>query len=143
VQAACFFTPRLGAEVVFTQQASALAAGTSSRAADFYDITLPQLQANVVYQFGGDRARVQPFVVGGVGATFFAASDLDSQAKAAFGFGSGFKYFPWASVGLRGQFRYTPTWLHDDPAGGFWDPFGFCQEWLQQIDITAGVIIRF
>ena len=127
IQGARFFTPQWGAEVVFTQQASALEGVTPAGTADLYRITLAQLQANVVYQFGADDARLRPFVFGGAGATFFAARDLESATKASFGLGGGIKYFPWPTIGLRGQFRYKPTWLNDDPESNFCDPFGFCQ----------------
>lgn len=68
IQGARFFTPRWGAEIVFTQQASALTAVTASGSADLYRITLAQLHANAVYQFGGADARWRPFVFGGAGA---------------------------------------------------------------------------
>jgi outer membrane protein W len=138
-----FFTPQWGVDVTWTQQASALELVTSAGAADLYSMTLSQLQADVVYQFGDADARLRPFVFGGAGATFFTARDLESETKAAFGFGGGIKYFRWRSVGFRGQFRYKPTWLNDDPEGDFCDPFGFCQGWLHQAEIVAGVIIRF
>jgi hypothetical protein len=25
----------------------------------------------------------------------------------------------------------------------FCDPFGFCQDWLHQLELTAGVLVRF
>ncbi len=143
IQAARLFNPRWGAEVVFTQQASALEAGTPAGTAEFYGITLARLQANVVYHFGAADARLRPFVLGGAGAAFFSARDLESATKASFGLGGGIKYFPWEPIGLRGQIQYRPTWLNDDPESNFCDPFGFCQAWLQPIDVAFGVIIRF
>jgi outer membrane protein W len=142
IQGARFFTPRWGAEVVFTQQASGLEVATSAGTGTLYDITLSQLQANVVYQFGANDTQLRPFVFGGAGATFFSAHDLDSATKASFGFGGGLKYFPRATLGFRGQLRFKPTWLNDD-AEGVCDPFGFCQAWLQPLEIAGGVIIRF
>ena len=95
-----------------------------------------------MYQFGADGERLRPFVFGGAGATFLSAGDLESATKASFGLGGGVKYFPWASVGLRGQIRYKPTWLNDD-AEGVCEPFGFCQAWLQPIELGVAVVIRF
>ena len=143
VQAARFVKTGWSVEAVFSQQASALEAGTRDGAAELYGITLMRLQANVVYHFGADDARLRPFVLGGGGATFFSARDLETEAKASFGFGGGVKYFPWAAIGLRGQIQYKPAWLNDDPDSDFCAPFGFCQQWLQPIEVTAGVIIRF
>jgi len=128
---------------VFSQQASALEAMTPAGTGELYRITLAQLQANAVYQFGDSDAEWRPFVFGGAGATFFAARDLDSATKASFGLGGGIKYFPWKTIGLRGQFRYKPTWLNDDPDADLCEPFGFCQGYLRPIEISAGVSIRF
>jgi hypothetical protein len=38
--------------------------------------------------------------------------------------------------------RYTPTYLHD-ASSDFCDPFGFCQDWLHQFELTAAVVVRF
>jgi hypothetical protein len=143
IQAAKFFTPRWGAEVVFTQQASALEAVVGDASADMYAITISQLHANLVYQFGEADARWRPFVFGGAGATFFSARDIESATKASIGLGGGVKYFPWQTIGFRGQFRYKPTWLNDDPDADMCEPFGFCQAWVMPIEFTAGVTIRF
>lgn len=142
VQGGRFFTPRWGAEIVWTQQDSALEVATPAGAGDLYLITLSQLHANLVYEFGADGERLRPFVFGGGGATFLSADDLETSTKASFGLGGGLKYFPRASVGVRGQIRYKPTWLKDD-AEGVCDPLGFCQAWLQPIELGVAVIIRF
>lgn len=143
IEATHFFTPNWGAEVIWQQQASALEAETPGGAADLYRLTMAQLQADVVYQFGDAAARWKPFVFGGAGATFFAAKDLESSTKPSFGFGGGVKYFPWATIGLRAQFRYKPTLLNDDNNTAICEPFGYCQGSLRPIELTAGVIIRF
>jgi Outer membrane protein beta-barrel domain len=143
IAGAAFFTPHWGAEIVFSQQGSALEAVTPAGEGDLYGITVGQLHANVVYQFGGGDATWRPFVFGGAGATFFAARDLESATKASFGLGGGIKYFPWKTIGLTGQFRYKPTFLNDDPDAPMCAPFGFCQQYLRPIEISAGVSIRF
>jgi outer membrane protein W len=143
IQAARFFTPRWGIEVVFTQQASALEGRTPGGPAEFYEIALAQVHANFVYQFGDDGTKLRPFVFGGAGTTLFDARDLESAAKASFGVGGGVKYFPWSTIGFRGQVRIKPTWLNDDPDSDLCQPFGFCQAWVQPFELTAGVLIRF
>ena len=50
---------------------------------------------------------------------------------------------PWKSIGIRAHFRYKPTWLDDEDAGDFCDPFGFCQGSLQQVETAAAVVVRF
>jgi hypothetical protein len=143
IEATRFFTVNWGAEITWMQQASALQVETPAGSEDLYRMSILQLHADVVYQLGTADARWRPFVFGGAGATFFGATDLDSATKASLGIGAGIKYFPWATVGLRGQFRYKPTALNDDLEGGPCDPFGFCQGTLRPIEFTGGVVIRF
>jgi outer membrane protein W len=143
VQGARWFTPNWGAEVLWTQQSSALRLETGGGSADLFTMTVGQLHGNVVRQFGAVDSRLRPFVFAGVGATFFSADDLQSETKLSLGLGGGVKYFPWKAIGVRGHFRYKPTMLNDEDAGDFCDPFGFCQGALQQIELAVGAIFRF
>jgi outer membrane protein W len=144
LQAARLFTPHWGAEALWTQQKSALQGGTPSAGTfDFFSMTIRQLQGNVVYEFGAGNAALRPFVFGGLGATFFTATDLQSETKLSIDYGAGLNYFAWRKIGVRAHVRFKPTALHDTSAGDVCDPFGFCQSWLPQIEFAAGAVIRF
>ena len=144
VQGARLFSTHWGAEVLWTQQKSALEGRTaSSDPFDFFTMTVRQLQANVLYEFGAREAKVRPFVSGGIGATFFSAADLQSETKLSFSGGGGLKYFAWRNIGVRMHARFKPTALDDQSAGDVCDPFGFCQSWLSQIEFGAGAVVRF
>ena len=143
IQGARLFGPRWGAEVLWTQQASALRVGTDTGSADLFSMTIGQLHGDVLYHFGPAEARLRPFVFGGLGATFFSADDLDSETKFSFGLGGGVKYFRWQSIGVRAHVRYKPTMLNDEDAADFCDPFGFCQGTLSQFEFAGGVVLRF
>jgi opacity protein-like surface antigen len=143
VQAARFFTPHWGAEVSWMRQSSALQLETGSGSADLFSMSVGQLHADAVRQFGDAGSRLRPFVFAGAGATFLSGDELESETKLSFGLGGGVKYFPAQSWGVRGQLRYKPTLLNDDEAGRYCDPFGFCQGTLHQIELAAGVVVRF
>jgi opacity protein-like surface antigen len=143
VQGALLFGPRWGAEVLLTQQGSALTVGTDAGSTDLFTMTIRQLHGDMLYHFGAANARLRPFVFGGFGATFFSADDLDSETKFSFGLGAGIKYFRWEAIGVRAHFRYKPTMLNDEDAADFCDPFGFCQGTLQQIEFAGGAVVRF
>ena len=143
VQGARRFTPHWAAEVLWTQQSSALQVGTDAGTADLFTMTVRQLHGHVVHDFGDVDAGLRPFVFAGLGATFFSADDLESETKFSFGLGGGVKYFPWKAIGVRGHFRYKPTMLNDEDAADFCDPFGFCQGSLQQMEFAGGVVVRF
>ena len=143
-QAARFFTPSWGAEVLWTLQGSALEAGTTDGKADLFTMTVRQLHGNVVYRLGRADAKWHPFVFGGLGATFFSAGSVDSETKLSLDIGAGVKYFPSQSIiGARAHFRYKPTFLRDTSSGDFCDPFGFCQGMLQQFEFAAAAVLRF
>ena len=137
------FTPRWGAELLWMQQGSALRSATEAGAADLFTMTIQQLQGNALYHFANRNSKLRPFVFGGLGATFFSATDLESETKFSFGLGGGVKYFPWNSIGARASFRYTPTMLNDDETVAFCDPFGFCQGSLNQVEFAVGAVVRF
>jgi outer membrane protein W len=144
LQLARLFTTRWGAEVLWTQQQSALEGQTaSSEAFDFFTMRVRHLHGNVLYEFGAGDAKMRPFVFGGIGATFFSAADLQSETKLSFDYGGGLKYFAWRGIGLRAHLRFKPTALNDKSAGDVCDPFGFCQSWLSQIEFAAGAVVRF
>jgi outer membrane protein W len=143
IQGARLFTPRWGAEVLWTRQSSALRVGTDAGSADLFTMTIAQLHGDAVYHLGAPDARLRPFVFGGFGATFFSADDLESETKFSFGLGAGIKYFRWNALGLRAHFRYKPTMMNDEDAADFCDPFGFCQGTLQQIEFAGGAVLRF
>ena len=143
LQGARFFTPSLGAEALWTQQATAFEVGTSDGKADLFTMTLGQLHGNVVYRFGRAGAKWQPFVFGGLGATFFTADTVESETKFSLDVGGGVKVFLSRSVGARAHIRYKPTFLNDSSSGAFCEPFGFCQGVLQQLEFGVAAVLRF
>jgi outer membrane protein W len=143
LQGARFFTSSLGAEVLWTQQSSALEVGTTDGKADLFTMTVRQLHGNVVYRLGRAGAKWQPFVFGGLGATFLTSDTVESETKFSLDVGGGVKFFLSRLVGARAHVRYKPTFLNDSSSGTFCDPFGFCQGVLQQIEFTAAAVVRF
>jgi opacity protein-like surface antigen len=143
LQGARLFGARWGAEVLWTDQRSALKLETEGGSSDLFKLTIRQLHGDVLYHFASADARLRPFVFGGLGATFFSADDLESETKFSFGLGGGVKYFAWNAIGIRAHVRYKPTMLNDEDAADFCDPFGFCQSGLSQFEFAGGVVVRF
>jgi len=140
--AAWFFSPRLGVEGSWARQETAVSLTTSAGSADMLVVNADQLHGSLIYVLGGAQSRIRPFVSAGLGATLFGSRDLD-ETKLSFGLGAGLKWLPpEGKLGARLQARYNPTRL----GGGSSDycaPFGFCQDWLQQFELTGGVVVRF
>jgi outer membrane protein W len=137
-----FFTSRLGAEVKWAQQESALEVTTAAGSAELFEAKVAQLHGDLVYQFGAEQAPLKPFVFAGLGATFFSATDLESETKLSWAIGAGLKWLPSRRFGFRAHAAYNPTRL-DDASSEFCDPFGFCQGSLKQFELIGGVFLRF
>ena len=138
-----FLSPNLGLELSWTQQETALGLTASGRNARLFDVDAGQLHAGVLYQFGGKREGLRPFVLGTFGATFLRASDVASATKFSWAVGGGLKAYLGNHLGLRFQARYDPTRLGDGSSGEFCDPFGFCADTLHQFELGVGVLFRF
>lgn len=137
-----FFSPRLGIEASWARQDSGLKLSTAQASAELFDVTIDQIQGSLVYQFATAESHWRPFVGVGAGAAIFSATDIASETKLALNVGAGLKWLPSKRLGARLQARYAPTYLSDKGAD-FCDPFGFCQDWVHQLELTGGVVVRF
>ena len=137
-----FFSDHVGVEVSWTQQDSGLVIGTPAGSAELFDMKVGLLHGSFVYQLGGEHARLRPFFLAGLGATFLSGDDLESETKLSWGLGAGIKWLPSSRFGARLQARWTPTRLNDT-SSDFCDPFGFCQGTLHQFELMGGITLRF
>jgi len=109
--------------------------------------TLDQYHGNFLLSFAEHGSKLEPFVIVGAGATNMHGSG-SSTTKFSFGVGGGVKYFATQHLGFRVQARYTPTYLYSTNGGVWCNWWGACwvipnDHFLQQGDVTAGVIFRF
>jgi opacity protein-like surface antigen len=137
-----FFTPHLGLEASWAQREGALALETSSGTGELFEIDVRQLFGSVVYQWGLEDARVRPFVLGGLGATFFEADDIPGETKLAGAVGGGARVFLHRRLGFNVQAKYNFTLLNDE-SSDFCDPFGFCASSVGSFELLSGVVFRF
>jgi opacity protein-like surface antigen len=143
VQAGHFFSPHLGAEVVWARQDSGVDVETVAGEARLFETKVDQVHGHLVYRFGADGARIRPFLLAGVGASVFSADELETETYLALSLGGGVKVGVRPGIALRLQIRYNPTLLNDEDAEPFCDPFGFCQGTLSQGEASAGVVFSF
>ena len=117
-----------------------------------FSLTQNQYMGNFLFHFTPREARLRPFIFGGLGANALSAnvSSVSGSTRFVFALGGGAKYNVSNHFGLRGQFRWAPTYLTTTSNGGYWcDPFwGGCwvvgnSHYLHEFDITGGVTLRF
>jgi opacity protein-like surface antigen len=137
-----FFSGNLGVETSWAQREGALSLSTTSGTGDLFEIDVRQILGSVVYQWGGDESKVRPFVLGGLGATFFEAEDVPSETKLAWAVGGGAKLFLHRKLGVKLQAKFNSTLLNDE-SSDFCDPFGFCAGSVGSFELMSGVVIRF
>jgi hypothetical protein len=138
-----FFGPHMGLEVSWAQQETRLRLTTDTGSASPFDIDAGQLHGNFIYQFSDEGARVRPYLLAGLGATFFRSANLNNETKLSWAIGGGAKVYIQEHFGIKLQAKYNPTRLGGDSADNFCDPFGFCQSTLSQFELGAGVVFRF
>jgi hypothetical protein len=137
-----FFSPRLGVEASWARQEGDVALTTADATAGIFEMTIDRIEGSFVYQLGGADARWRPFLSAGAGAAVMSATDVASETRLALNLGAGLKWLPSKRLGARFSARYVPTYLGDS-GSDFCGPFGFCQDWLHQFEMTAGVVVRF
>ncbi len=111
-----------------------------------------QYDVNMLYHFGTRESKARPYFLFGMGATKFQPHsdqfDISSVSKFNLGFGGGVKAYFTDHFGIRGELRYTPTYLSTTADGIFCIEGNGCyvdeaQNWLNQLDFTVGTIFRF
>lgn len=117
-----------------------------------FNLTQNQYMGNFLLHAKDRESKVRPFLLVGLGATSLSTdrSGVQGSTRFTFAIGAGAKYNMGNHFGLRGQFRYAPTYLTTTNNGGYWcDPvWGGCwvtgnSHYLNEFDITGGVTLRF
>lgn len=137
-----FFTDQLGVQASWARRDSALTLSTSSGSGGLFVIDIDQILGSVEYQFGKEDRTLQPFISGGLGATFFSSEDIPSETKLAWAVGGGAKLFFHRKLGVKLQATFNPTLLNDE-SSDFCDPFGFCSSSVNAFELLSGVVFRF
>jgi len=126
----------------------------SSLNGTLFNLKIDQYHCNFLHHYTLNDPKAFPYVIGGVGATTYYASQngqTNSMTRFSFALGGGIKYFFADHFGLRGEARWAPTVLTASDSS-FWCSIGGAgaqcvvrlQTTLQnQVDFTGGVIIRF
>jgi len=112
------------------------------------DATLDMFQFGPLYEFGNERAKLKPFITGGIGFTNFHSNGvLPFDNRFSANIGGGLKYFFSRHVGVRMEARYSPTETSTSTSL-VCDPFFGCfstriHNFAQQGQANFGLILRF
>jgi len=136
-------------EFLWSRQDSTIR-GTNAVSDDKLDLVntkVDQYHFNLLYQTGDEDEGIRPFILAGAGASRIAPSGgFDPQTHFSFGFGGGVKLFFTDYLGLRLQGRWAPTYIGKEDVifcsvNGCFE--GNVRRTLNQVELTAGLIVRF
>ncbi len=125
---------------------------TGASSLKVFNLTNNQYMGNFLFHLTNREAKLRPYLLAGLGASALSTdrSGVSGSTRFTFAVGAGAKYNLGQHFGLRGQFRYVPTYLGSTSSGGYWcDPiWGGCwivgsDHYLNQFDVTGGVTFRF
>ena len=153
VTAGYLFGEHYGLEFQWNHTAADTVAQPVGGGSDIKVFTLDQNQymGNFLFHFTGEESALRPFAFFGLGASSLSPNrtGVSGATRFAFSLGAGAKYNLSRHFGLRGQLKYSPTYLTTSD-GGYWcDPFwGGCwvvgnNHYLNEFDITGGITFRF
>ena len=116
-----------------------------------FSLNMDQYMGNLLFHFADREAKLRPFAFVGLGASDLSPdrSGVSGATRFAFSLGGGAKYNLSKHFGLRGQAKWSPTYITSTD-GGYWcDPFwGGCwvvgnDHYLHEFDVTGGITFRF
>ena len=147
------FGEHFGAEFQWNHTRADTVAQPLGGGSDIKVFTLNQNQymGNFLYHFTPHEAPLRPFVFLGLGASSLSTNraGVSGATRFAFSVGGGAKYNFSKHFGVRGQLKYSPTYITTTD-GGYWcDPFwGGCwvvgnDHFLHEFDMTGGITFRF
>lgn len=116
-----------------------------------FNLNQNQYLGNFLFHFADRESKMRPFAFFGLGASDLSPdrSGVNGTTRFAFALGAGAKYNLSKHLGLRGQAKWSPTYITTTD-GGYWcDPFwGGCwvvgnDHYLHEFDVSGGIILRF
>jgi opacity protein-like surface antigen len=146
-------TPNFEIGGLFNDQATQLTLGPT--AVKVGDMSVYNYHGYFAFNFGDPHQPVRPYVFGGLGVTDYGSinsvlggnNSIGGQSRFSTTWGAGIKAFPGRSVGLRAEFRWTPTYITSNEAG-WWCGFYGCYvvanaQYSNQYELAGGIIFRF
>jgi hypothetical protein len=107
-----------------------------------------QYHVNFLAMFPKPYARLVPYLLFGLGATYAKPPDAGGETRLSWALGGGLKVMAGERLGLRFQAKWTPTYIHTKTGGIWCDWWGYCyaipiDEYMSQGEFTGGIFFRF
>ena len=149
-----FVNPNTEIGFLWRRQQTKLDASGPGGTTTFSDLNIDDYHGYFTYYFGDPEAKVQPYFMGGFGATHFGNVTLPSgigvsNTQFSTVWGAGIQFKANDHVGFKGGFNWTPIYIKSDPGGWWCDPYwGGCYivgnaQYANQFELMGAVTVRF
>ena len=150
-----FVNPNTEIGFLWRRQQSKLEGSGPAGTNEFGDLNIDNYHGYFTYYFGDPDGKMQPYFMGGFGATHFGNVTLpgglstgsNTQFSTVWGVGVQFKAND--HIGFKGGFNWTPIYIKSDPGGWWCDPYwGGCYivgnaQYANQFELMGAITIRF
>jgi len=156
VRAGLVFASQVEVGALVDQQATQLQLGGTGTL-DVGKLSLHNYHGYVAYNLGDSDAKVRPYLLAGLGVTQYGAisASLGGNQQTRRGnsrfsptVAAGVKLYLARQVGIRVEGRWTPTYIKQELAGWWCDPYWGCYvtsgyQFANQIELAGGLVLRF
>ena len=142
---------------MYRRQVSKLNISGPNANKDIGDLNIDGYHGYFAYYFGDPEAKVNPYFLGGFGATRAGAvpyvtplADGKTSAGTEFSstWGAGLRFNAAKHFALKAGVSWTPTYIKSDAVGWWCDPFWGCYvvgdaQYANQLQLGGGITLRF
>ena len=150
-----FVTPKAQIGFLWRRQPTSMeVSGTTVKVLG--DMNIDGYHGYGAYYFGDEESKVRPYVMGGIGASYYGGfsfkttagtTTVNGNTQFSSTWGAGVKIYPSPKVGFQAGMQWTPTYIKSDP-GGYWCGWYGCYvvadaQYSNQIEFLSGITFRF
>ncbi len=143
---------------MYRRQMSNLIASGPNTSKELGGINVDGYHGYFAYYFGDPEARVNPYFLGGFGATSIPSATLTNTVGSSFDkagktwfsstWGTGIRVNAAKHFAVKAGIAWTPTYIKSDPAGYWCDPWYGCYvvgnaQYMNQFHFEGAAVIRF
>jgi opacity protein-like surface antigen len=138
------------------QMSKAVISGSATK--ELGDLNVDGYHGYFTYYFGDPEGKVNPYFLGGFGATNIPATTLTNAVGATVEknggtefsstWGAGIRFNAATHFAIKAGVSWTPTYIKSDPSGYWCDPWWGCYvvgnaQYMNQFHFEGAVVIRF
>jgi hypothetical protein len=150
--------PQAEVGFMYRRQMSNLVASGPNASSEMGKMSIDGYHGYFAYYFGDPEGKVNPYFLGGFGATHLPAADYvgpggvkysqSGQSEFSSTWGAGIRFNAATHFAIKAGVSWTPTYIKSDPSGYWCDPWYGCwvvgnAQYMNQFHFEGGFTIRY